>query len=61
MMMYSTVNLLALAALLILFLVSLRWVFGESKPKKVRHADVVRGTQRADGTWDRSGSRGGDR
>jgi hypothetical protein len=60
-MMYSTVNLLALAALLLLFLFSLRWVFGEPKPKKVRHSDVMRGTQRADGTWDRSGSSGRDR
>jgi hypothetical protein len=60
-MMYSTVNLLALAALLLLFLFSLRWVFGEPKPKKVRHSDVLRGTQRADGTWNRSGSRGSDR
>jgi len=60
-MMYSTVNMLALAALLLLFLFSLRWVFGESKPKKVRHSDVMRGTQRADGTWDRSGSRSSDR
>jgi hypothetical protein len=56
-MISSTVNLLALGALLILLLVSLRWVFGAPKPKRSRAVDVVRGTQRADGSWERASTR----
>jgi len=56
-MMLSTVNLIALGALLVMLLLSLRWVFGAPKPKKARSHDVVRGTQRADGTWDRAATR----
>jgi len=57
-MMHSTVNLIALAALLVLLLLSLRWVFGAPKPKRARTLDVVRGTQRSDGTWERAATRG---
>jgi hypothetical protein len=57
MMMSSTVNLLALGALLILLLASLRWVFGAPKPKRSRSIDVVRGAQRADGSWERASTR----
>ena len=57
-MTHSTVNLIALAALLVLLLLSLRWVFGAPKPKRVRSLDVVRGTQRSDGTWERAATRG---
>lgn len=59
-MMYSTVNLLALAALLVLLLLSLRWALGAPRPKKVRSMDVMRGTQRADGSWDRAATRSRD-
>jgi hypothetical protein len=57
MMIFSTVNLLALGALLILLLASLRWVFGAPKPKRSRGVDVVRGTQRTDGSWERASTR----
>jgi hypothetical protein len=56
-MIYSTANLIALGALLVMLLLSLRWVFGAPKPRKARSHDVVRGTQRADGTWDRAATR----
>jgi len=59
-MISSTANLLALAALLVLLLLSLRWVFGAPKPRRVRNTEVVRGTQRADGTWDRAATRSRD-
>lgn len=59
-MISSTANLLALAVLLVLLLLSLRWVFGAPKPRKVRDMNVVRGTQRADGSWDRAATRGRD-
>jgi len=59
-MIFSTVNLAALAVLLVMLLISLRWVFGAPKPKKARSHDVVRGTQRADGTWDRAVTRSRD-
>ena len=48
---------LALAALLVLLLLSLRWVFGAPKPRKVRNTSVLRGTERADGSWDRVSTR----
>jgi hypothetical protein len=51
-MISSTANLLALAALLFLLLLSLRWVFGAPKPRKARSTSVVRGVTRADGVWD---------
>jgi len=59
-MMFTTVNLVALGALLVLLLLSLRWVFGAPKLKKARSYDVLRGTQRADGTWDRAATRSRD-
>ena len=61
-MLHSTANLIALGALLVLFLLSLRWVFGARKPRRVRSsAALVRGTQRADGTWERAATRSRDR
>jgi len=60
-MLHSTANLLALCALVFLLLLSLRWVFGARKPRKARSSvDLVRGKQRADGTWDRAATRGRD-
>lgn len=60
-MLHSTANLLALGALVFLFLLSLRWVFGGRKPRRARSdVNVVRGTQRADGTWDRATTRSRD-
>jgi len=59
-MIFSTVNLAALGVLLVMLLISLRWVFGAPKAKKARSHDVVRGTQRADGTWDRAVTRSRD-
>ncbi len=50
--MLSNGNLLALAGLLFLFLLSIRWVFGTSKPKRVRATALVRGARRVDGTWE---------
>jgi len=62
MMLHSTANWLALAALVILLLLSLRWVFGAGKPRRARsRVDVVRGTQRADGTWERAATRNRER
>lgn len=60
-MLHSTANLLALGALVFLLLLSLRWVFGARKPRRVRSdVNLVRGTQRADGTWDRAATRSRD-
>lgn len=56
-MTHSTVDLLALGALLLLLLASLFWVFGPPKPRRTRSVDLVRGTQREDGTWDRASTR----
>lgn len=43
----STGNLIALAGLLFLFLLSLRWVFGAPKPRRARRADGKRGESRS--------------
>jgi len=59
--MFTPHSLIALAGLLLLLLLSIRWVFGAPKPKRVRAAAVVRGTRRADGTWDRDASQAHDR
>jgi len=59
-MLFSNLNLAALGVLLVMLLLSLVWVFGAPKARKARSHDVVRGRQRADGTWDRAATRSRD-
>lgn len=59
--MFTAPSLIALAGLLLLLLLSIRWVFGAPKPKRIRAVAVVRGTRREDGSWDRDGPHARDR